>query len=316
VQEPLSPKRDWVSPLDRDHPLTGKIWDVAGARFIDEAALTAALSHADFVLLGETHDNPDHHLLQARLVRELAAAGRRPAVAFEMLATEQQPAIDAALAQKDRSADALGKAVEWDKSGWPPFSLYRPIFSVALDADLRVAGANLPRKQIREVVKHGLDVLPEDVKARIDRQGPLSPEVAKALKDEMRESHCGELPEEILEPMVLGQRARDAQMAESLARLGRNGGAILVAGAEHARTDRGVPSYLAPDAGTGKIAAVAFREVSTGEQEPSAYTPDPETKLVPYDYLVFTPRMKRTDPCEELRQHLKAPAKETAPKAP
>jgi uncharacterized iron-regulated protein len=315
VQEPLAPSRHWVSSLNRDHPLAGKIWDVAGRRFVDEAALGAALAQADFVLLGETHDNPDHHLLQARLVRALAAAGRRPTVAFEMLSTEQQPAIDAAVAANPRSADALGKALDWDKGGWPPFAMYQPIFAAALESGLPIAGANLPRKQIREVVKRGLEALPEEVRARIGRQGPLASDVALAMRDEMRESHCGELPEDLLDPMVLGQRARDAQMAESLARVGRPAGAVLVTGAEHARTDRGVASYLTPDAGGRRIAAVVFREVSAEGLEPAAYAP-PGTKALPYDYVVFTPATDRSDPCEDFRKHRKAPPKHTAPSAP
>src|SRR5687767_16011942 len=47
--------------LGHDHPLTGRIWDVAGARFIITEALVARLAPARFVLLGERHDNADHH---------------------------------------------------------------------------------------------------------------------------------------------------------------------------------------------------------------------------------------------------------------
>ena len=60
---------DWRSPAGRDHPLTGRIWDVQEARFIDEATLLRRLYGARFVLLGEMHDNVDHHVLQARVLR-------------------------------------------------------------------------------------------------------------------------------------------------------------------------------------------------------------------------------------------------------
>ena len=43
----------------------------------------------DFVLLGEKHDNPDHHRLQAWMIDALVARGRRPAIAMEMLDAEQ-----------------------------------------------------------------------------------------------------------------------------------------------------------------------------------------------------------------------------------
>src|SRR5690242_12305298 len=110
----------WHAPLHRDHPLVGRIWD--GAAFADEQTLDAAARSAHFLLLGETHDNPDHHALQARLLR-VAAAGRTPAVVFEMLDVGQQAAIDAA----PRTPEGIAEAANWSRSGWPPFSMYRPI---------------------------------------------------------------------------------------------------------------------------------------------------------------------------------------------
>ena len=68
--------------LGADHALTGRIWDVAAARFITADALLARLAAARFILLGERHDHPGHHAEQASIVRGLVASGRRPAVAF------------------------------------------------------------------------------------------------------------------------------------------------------------------------------------------------------------------------------------------
>jgi uncharacterized iron-regulated protein len=308
VAQPVAPGRGWVSALHRDHPLAGKIWDVRAARFVDEAGLVSALSGAEVVLLGETHDNVDHHVLQARMIQAIAAAGRRPAVAFEMLSTEQQPELDGALAAKAPTPDAVAKAVGWDESGWPAFkTYYRPIFAAALEAGLPLVGANLPRKQVREVMKKGAEALPAPVRARIDWVGAPSPDEAKALREEMQASHCGQLPETLLEPMLLGQRARDAQMAERLAEVGAGRGAVLVAGSGHARTDRGVPVYLEP-AVRGRTVAVAFREVSGGRNEPAAYAIDEGAAALPYDFVVFTPGVGREDPCKGFGDAMRARA--------
>ena len=83
----------WKSPLGRNHPLTGRIWDVSSDRFIDRKTLVERLARADFVLLGERHDNPDHHMLQAEVLRDLIAVGRRPAVGFEMLGLDDASII-------------------------------------------------------------------------------------------------------------------------------------------------------------------------------------------------------------------------------
>lgn len=304
VGQPIQPGREWAATLHRDHPLVGRIWDVRKGAFTDEAALDAAVRGAELLLLGETHDNPDHHVLQARLLRTVTAAGRAPAVAFEMLSVEQQAAIDAARAGKRAGPDDLARAVSWDQSGWPAFRMYRPVFSAAFDAGLPIAGANLPRLAVRDVVRKGVAALPPPVKARIDRQPPLGPEEARALREEMQESHCGELPEKLLDPMVLGQRARDAQMAEALEAAAGARGAVLIAGAGHARTDRGVPAYLEPGR-RGSAVSVGFREVEAGEASPAAYA-EVKGAPLPYDFVIFTPAAEREDPCAGIGDRIKA----------
>src|SRR5213596_2446 len=79
--------------LGHDHPLTGRIWNVAQGRFVAMNALAAAVSAARFALLGERHDHPEHHEFQAWLLRRMLESGRRPAVAFAMLDTTQAPAL-------------------------------------------------------------------------------------------------------------------------------------------------------------------------------------------------------------------------------
>jgi uncharacterized iron-regulated protein len=300
VAEPIAARR-WVSPLHRDHPLVGRIWDARAARFTDEAALSAAVAGADVVLLGEVHDNVDHHLLQARLLRAVLASGRRPALVLEMLTADQQPAVDASLGRAPRDPDALAKAVDWKHSRWPEFSLYRPIFQAALDAGAPIVAGNLPRKVVREVVSKGAAGLAEPLRARLAKDEPLPAEIAEAMRAEMRESHCGELPEVMLDPLVVAQRARDAQMSERLLSAGDRG-AVLIAGKGHVRTDRGVPAYVRADAPGRKVVAVGFVEVDPDERTVEGQHDGEEKGPLPYDFAVFTPGEEREDPCEPLRE--------------
>ena len=294
----------WVSTLHRGHPLTGRILDVRGARFIDPAALEAALARADVVVLGETHDNPDHHLLQARAVRAVVAAGRRPALAFEMLGAPLQPQVEAAQAAGGLTADALAALVDWPKSGWPDFALYRPVFEAGLAAGLPLVAANLPRSAAREVMRKGAEALPDDVRPWLARARPLAPAEVDLLRDEMSRDHCGELPDALVAPMVLAQRARDAQLAvRTAAAAGGPGGrgALLVAGNGHARSDRAVPAWLAAEAPGLSVVAVGHLEVSPDRPHPDDYREDFGGAL-PFDYLVFTPAAEREDQCAKLRR--------------
>ncbi|MBI2897865.1 MAG: ChaN family lipoprotein [Deltaproteobacteria bacterium] len=277
--------------MARDHPLAGRIWDAPRGRWIDETTLVAGLTGARFVLLGEKHDNRDHHVLEARVVSRLARAvlPRRPAVAFEMLEVDSQAAVDAAVAASPTDPDAIARAVEWHHGGWPEFATYRPVFQAALDLRLRVVAANLPAPKARALVREGLGSLPEGEAARLGLDRPLPDAVRAAMARELNDAHCGMLPEHMLDGMVLAQRARDATMADMLA--SQTGGAILVAGAGHVRKDRGIPSLL-----DGGAAALAFEEVAPDRTDPRDYAARWDSAL-PFDYVWFTPVATSDDPC-------------------
>jgi uncharacterized iron-regulated protein len=291
----------WKSPLGRDHPLTGRIWDVAAARFIDRESLVEHLARADFVLLGERHDNPDHHLLQAEALRSLIAVGRRPAVGFEMLGLDDAGAVANHLAAAPNDAAGLGQAVNWNKRGWPDWAMYQPIAEAALQAKLRIVPTNLPLATATKMTRNGLAALDPSMvrELRLD-QPPPEPVFARMAAD-IRDAHCGYAPEEILKPMVDVQRARDSQMAESLMAADDPDGAILVAGAGHVRNDYGIPIYLRAKAPEKRVISIAFVEVDAPKTEPQSYALSYPNAHLPFDYVWFTPRVDDEDPCEKFK---------------
>ncbi|MBI4956525.1 MAG: ChaN family lipoprotein, partial [Myxococcales bacterium] len=146
----------WQQPLLADHPLVGRIYRPGARVFTTRAELEAALARARYVLLGEKHDNRDHHRLQAELVTGLARVGRARAVAFEMIDVAAQPVVDELLARSATSppdVDALAAALRWDASGWPAWSMYRPVFAAALGARARLVAANLSRTDAMAVAR-------------------------------------------------------------------------------------------------------------------------------------------------------------------
>src|SRR5262245_46508433 len=76
---PANAERQWLSQHHRDHPLAGTIW-TSDFKPATEEQLETAVLEANFVMLGEIHNNADHHRMQARMVEALVRAGRRPAV--------------------------------------------------------------------------------------------------------------------------------------------------------------------------------------------------------------------------------------------
>ena len=295
---------EWESPVSREHPLVGRIWDVNGGVFVDERTLSARLAASRFVLLGERHDNPDHHVLQAQLVRALITAGRRPALGFEMLSTDDMPAIARYLAGSPKDAAGLGDAVNWKRTGWPEWRFYQPIAQAALDAGLPIAATNLSRAAIEALRRNGLAGLGPTVATQLKLGAGPSPATRAALAQEIRESHCGHAPEGALDKMVDTQWARDARMAEALARAGGRDGAVLIAGTGHVRRDRGVPAHLARHAPGTSVASVALLEVDAKLTAPVEYAARWDGGPLPFDYVWFTPRIDDVDPCEKFKQQL------------
>lgn len=297
----------WESPLGRDHPLAGRLFDVAAGRFVQETELVERLAGRRFVLLGEKHDNPDHHRLQARVLHGLVRAGQRPGVSFEMLGAQVEPALERALERSPPALEAIREAVRWDESGWPEWSMYAPVFRAALEAELPIAAADLSEKQVDAIRHGGLDALDPEVRSRLGLDEPLSPERRSALAEVIRAGHCGYLPEHGLDRMIAVQRARDAHLARSLLDLAERpdaGGAVLIAGAEHARRDRGAPVPLERRAGAASIASLAFVEVRDDHTDASSDLAERFGSPVPFDFVWFTPRVDDEDPCEKFRSQL------------
>jgi uncharacterized iron-regulated protein len=295
---------DWQSPVARDHPLVGRVWDVAAGAPAEPRGVVEHLAQTRFVVLGERHGNADHHHLQAWVLRQLVAAGRRPAVGFEMLRADDAPALAGYLATH-RDAAGLGAAVGWEAAGWPPWPLYAPIAQAALDAGLPIVATDLPTDARRALRTGGRAALDPALAARLALDRPLAGAVRQALAAELRAAHCDvPMGEDTVERMIDIQRARDAHMAASLGAAGEADGAVLIAGAGHGRRDWGVPAHLAVLAPEATVAAVAFVEVDPAVTDPARYRVAAPGAAAPFDYLWFTPRVDAEDPCEKFRRAL------------
>ncbi len=246
---------------------------------IDGGALDR-LPPAQITLLGEIHDNPRHHLNQARAV----AALHPRALVFEMLPETVAP--DPA---GGRDAAALAAALGWDGRGWPDFALYAPIFAAAPGA--RIYGAELPRPEVRRAIGEGAAAVFGAGAARFGLTEPLPEALLQDALDEQFAAHCGAMPREALSGMVEAQRLRDAALARAALRaLDETGGPVaVIAGAGHVRRDRGLPFVLAAAAPGVTVLAVGQAESA----DPAAQAAED----LPFDLWLMTPPAPREDPC-------------------
>jgi uncharacterized iron-regulated protein len=290
-----------VKLVGGDHPLAGRIWSTREGRFVAPARVEAAVRDARFALLGERHGNPQHHVLQGRLVAAAARGGRRVALVAEQLDFDQQPAIDACRRDCVDFGAELGARVNWAGSGWPDYPLYRPIFKAAGTAHASVYAGNAGAKRIRSLSR-AQSPAPDEAAWVARAREPLAPLGRGRLVEDLKDGHCGHLPAEYADALVFAQRLRDASMTATLRRAAdaadaadRPATVVLVAGTGHARRDYGVPTLL----GERDVVVVAFVEVAPGETRARKYG-----SADAYDYLWFTPRVDEPDPCEQFRQRL------------
>ena len=241
----------------------------AAPSFAELLGTGAEVPSADVVLLGETHDNPDHHLFQAEAVRALSPA----VVVWEMMPEGPfDPSVP-------------GFEPEWVARGWPAWSLYAPIHAAAPDA------VHLGMAQPRDAVRAAMTgPAPMEDAARFGLDAPL-PEAEQAEREAMQQAgHCNALPEEMLPGFVAAQRFRDASFARVvLEALEAHGGPVaVVTGSGHARLDWGMPVYLG--AAAPEVSVVALGQFE--EMVPEA---------PPFDVWAVGPAAERDDPCEAFR---------------
>lgn len=268
----------WQSPEGLQHPELGQIVELRTGTLLTPVQLLVRLAAAPKVLVGERHDNPDHHALQLWLLRALAVQRPQGSLLLEMLTPDQQAKVDqvrTAIAAGQAPSDILS-ALAW-QPGWA-WSLYGPLLQHALRQPYPLLAANLERREIMQIYTQ---VPP------LQGQASAAQPVREALLVQIRQSHCNLLPESQLPAMLAVQQQRDRRMAEAL--LAAPEPSLLFAGAFHVRRDLGVPLHLRDLHTEAGAQVLILAEVGSMFSAESA------------DYLWYTPAQPEQDHCAKLR---------------
>lgn len=273
----LPPLPAWQSQEGRDRPELGVIRDLRSGEQLTPEQLVERLAAEPRVLVGEQHDNPDHHALQLWLLQALEARRDQGSLLLEMLDPIQQAKVDAV--RKGPLPADLPDALAWQKN-WD-WALYGPIVRHALVQPYPLLSANLDRSEIKRIYMD-----------RPNLTGSLSTAetVRGPLLEQIRESHCGLLPESQMPAMLAVQQQRDRRMAERL--LAAPGPAMLFAGAYHVRRDLGVPLHLTDLGKADGNAVLILSEVGKPVERGTA------------DYVWYTAALPPIDHCAGMRKQL------------
>ncbi|WP_371168426.1 ChaN family lipoprotein [Aliiroseovarius sp. 2305UL8-7] len=238
----------------------------------------ALMRQADVVVLGETHDNPTHHHVQAEIIADLQPR----ALVVEMLTPDEA---------SDLVADPAGYSAQWSENGWPDYAMYLPIFTAS---DALVYGAGVTREVARASYKDGVAAHFEGDVQAFGLSDPLPTDQHDQRIELQFDAHCEAMPRVALGGMVEVQRLRDATLArvtlEALQKSAQNadGPVVVITGNGHARADWGVASYL-------QRVQPGLRVISVGQSEDGVR---PEGG---FDLVYDAPAVIRDDPCDAFK---------------
>lgn len=235
-----------------------------------------SMQSADVVILGEIHDNPQHHQVQTEAIEVIEPS----AVVWEMVTEEGAQR----LAQKAvTNPEELGRILRWAETGWPPLSMYYPVFQAS---DAPVYGAMVPRAAARAAMERGAATALGADAARYGLTVPLPAADQAEREADQLAAHCDAIPAEALPQLVAIQRLRDAVLTRAVLRaIDETGGPVVViTGNGHARKDRGIPTFLTRLRPGLKVFVLGQSEdgIINGE----------------FDAVIDSPRIDREDPCK------------------
>ncbi|HNS91357.1 MAG TPA: ChaN family lipoprotein [Thauera sp.] len=251
--------------------------DAAQPERAESSALLAAMARRDVVLLGEQHDDMDHHRWQLHTLAALHAQRPHMVIGFEMFPRRVQPVLDRWVAGELSEAEFL-TASDWGKVWSMPAELYLPLFHFARLHRIPMVALNVEAALTRNVAQKGWNAVPEDEREGVGTPAPASRDYEDFLY-EIHRQHAGmrghgprtsSRRDAAFRNFVDSQLTWDRAMAEALAAArkahtkpdGDSPLAVGIMGSGHVRFGHGVAHQL-DDLGVGSIGQLLPMPAST-----------------------------------------------------
>lgn len=137
------------------------MWSRPGlSGMVEHATIISEASAGSVVLLGEFHDNAEHHRLQLSTIAGLLGQRRDIVLGFEAFPRRVQPVLDRWVAGELSEKDFLQKVDWWRVWGFDP-DLYMPLLNFARLHRVPVIALNVDRSLVARVGDVGWEAIPE-----------------------------------------------------------------------------------------------------------------------------------------------------------
>jgi uncharacterized iron-regulated protein len=250
----------WCSPP----ALSEKMTRPAPQQCYSRSTILKALSQAQVIYLGETHDSAADHQAQLEILQALGARHSRLAIALEMFQRPFQSVLNRYLAGELTEVELQNQSQYIQRWGFP-WSFYAPILRWAKERQIPLLAINTPTEVTRKVARQGLSSL-----TAADQQfiPPLT-EIDTSnlayraqLQQLFTQSHQGKTTSLNFENFWAAQVLWDETMAAAIAEYLQahpDAQVVVLAGKGHIAYGYGIPSRVAR-----RMAAIGlpFRQVS------------------------------------------------------
>ncbi len=227
-------------------------WAVPGTGRIAAQDILTRAANAQVTLLGETHDNADHHRWELHTLAALATLHPKLMIGFEMFPRRVQPALDRWVAGELNEAEFL-KESDWSHVWGYDADYYLPLFHFARMHRIPMIALNVERDFVRMVGAKGLAAVPSGKREGVTDPAAASEPYLARLFDayskhpEKKKTSAPARTDPEFGRFVEAQLVWDRAMAQALAAAAvRNPDALIVGvmGSRHIAYGEGVPHQL------------------------------------------------------------------------
>ncbi len=158
----------------------GKVLLPAPNLWTTTLGLIEQVKDQDIVLLGEHHDNVEHHRWQLQMITGLHVLKPDLVLGFEMFPRQAQPVLDRWVAGELTEEEFL-KQVKWAEYWNFDAALYLPLFHYARMNKVPMYALNVDRTLIHKVGAGGWDSVPVAEREGVSKPAPVGEDYKKML---------------------------------------------------------------------------------------------------------------------------------------
>jgi uncharacterized iron-regulated protein len=157
-------------------------WTVPGGGRIAAQEILARAAKARVVLLGESHDDTDHHRWELQTVAALAALRPKIVLGFEMFPRRVQGALERWVGG-ELGEDQFLRESDWSRVWGFDAGYYLPLFHFARINRVPMLALNVERDLVRAVGANGFAAMPVDKREGVSAPAPARASYVERLFD-------------------------------------------------------------------------------------------------------------------------------------